>query len=160
MAFNPALPVNNALIVAEELRNQFNGLKALIDAQAAALATQAAQITSLTTQIATATAQNVTQASQITLLTAELAGLQLLLIPIGSVVLWHKDIPDMVPLSNRYVECNGQVLNDPESPLAKLPTIGRIFKASVDNKAEHTLKDNYPDADKNERFEILFHSSI
>lgn len=32
MAFDPNLPANNASIVAAELRNQFNGLKALIDA--------------------------------------------------------------------------------------------------------------------------------
>lgn len=35
MAFDPNLPANHAPIVALELRNQFNGLKALLDAQQA-----------------------------------------------------------------------------------------------------------------------------
>jgi hypothetical protein len=35
MAFDPTLPANNSPIVSAELRNQFNALKALIDAQAA-----------------------------------------------------------------------------------------------------------------------------
>jgi hypothetical protein len=35
MAFNPTLPANNSPIVSAELRNQFNGLKSLIDAAAA-----------------------------------------------------------------------------------------------------------------------------
>ena len=32
MAFNPTLPLDNSLMVAVEMRDQFNGLKALIDA--------------------------------------------------------------------------------------------------------------------------------
>jgi hypothetical protein len=35
MAYDPTLPANNSPIVSAELRNQFAGLKALIDAQAA-----------------------------------------------------------------------------------------------------------------------------
>ena len=35
MAFNPNLPVEDSPLDAEEIRNQFNGLKAIIDAQAA-----------------------------------------------------------------------------------------------------------------------------
>ena len=35
MAFNPNLPVEDSPLDAEEMRNQFNGLKAIIDAQAA-----------------------------------------------------------------------------------------------------------------------------
>src|SRR3989442_7670649 len=31
MPFNPALPVTNSLIISSELRDQFNGLKTLID---------------------------------------------------------------------------------------------------------------------------------
>jgi hypothetical protein len=33
MAFDPTLPATNSPIVSAELRNQFNGLKALVDAQ-------------------------------------------------------------------------------------------------------------------------------
>jgi hypothetical protein len=32
MAFDPTLPVNNSLVSSSELRNQFTGLKALMDA--------------------------------------------------------------------------------------------------------------------------------
>jgi len=39
-AFDPALPVDGALIIAQALRNQFNGLKALIDAIASVDAAQ------------------------------------------------------------------------------------------------------------------------
>jgi hypothetical protein len=35
MAYDPTLPANNSPIVSQELRDQFNGLKALIDAQQA-----------------------------------------------------------------------------------------------------------------------------
>jgi hypothetical protein len=38
MAFNPNLPADHANVVAAELRNQFNGLKALMDALQAQLA--------------------------------------------------------------------------------------------------------------------------
>ena len=44
MPFDPTLPVNNSSIVAAELRNQFNGLKALLDAQATQLASLAPQL--------------------------------------------------------------------------------------------------------------------
>ena len=47
MPYDPTLPVNHAPIVAAELRNQFNGLKALIDAQAALIADQQIQIAGL-----------------------------------------------------------------------------------------------------------------
>lgn len=59
MAFDPTLPVDDSLIIALELRNQFNGLKALIDAQAAGLtalqalvAQQAGQIVALQATVA------------------------------------------------------------------------------------------------------------
>jgi hypothetical protein len=40
MAYDPTLPVNNSLISSSELRNQLNGLKTIID-QNAAIATSA-----------------------------------------------------------------------------------------------------------------------
>jgi hypothetical protein len=39
------------------------------------------------------------------------------LVPIGIVLPWFKDIPGVPSLGENFVECNGQVLNDPESPL-------------------------------------------
>ena len=65
MAFNPTLPVNGSDIYASELRAQFNGLKALVDAQAVQIAAQAAQITALAAALAN-TAQN-PSVSQMTL---------------------------------------------------------------------------------------------
>jgi hypothetical protein len=79
--FNPLLPANLSVIDAEELRNQFNALKALIDALAAQLVTLGN------------------------------------LVPIGAVIPWFKDTPGVPALPSNFVECNGQVLNDPESPL-------------------------------------------
>jgi hypothetical protein len=79
--FNPLLPANLSVIDAEELRNQFNALKALIDALAAQL--------------------------------AAVSGL----VPIGGVIPWFKDTPGVPALPSQFVERNGQVLNDPESPL-------------------------------------------
>jgi hypothetical protein len=79
--FNPLIPANLSVIDAEELRNQFNALKALIDALAAQL--------------------------------AAVSGL----VPIGAVIPWFKDTPGVPALPANFVECNGQVLNDPESPL-------------------------------------------
>ena len=38
-------------------------------------------------------------------------------LPIGSISAWAKDIPGMPALSEGWVECNGQVLDDPQSPL-------------------------------------------
>jgi len=37
--------------------------------------------------------------------------------PIGAIIAWVKDIPGVPGLPENFAECNGQVLNDPESPL-------------------------------------------
>jgi len=52
MPFDPTLPVNNSPIVAAELRNQLNALKALYDAQQAQIAAMLARWDTLTTQLA------------------------------------------------------------------------------------------------------------
>ncbi len=36
--------------------------------------------------------------------------------PIGSIMPWHKNLQNTPDLPDGWVECNGQVLNDPESP--------------------------------------------
>ena len=36
--------------------------------------------------------------------------------PVGSIVAWHKSFENTPPLPDEWVECNGQVLNDPRSP--------------------------------------------
>src|ERR1043166_6345526 len=51
---------------------------------------------------------------------AQLNALKLLidaLLPIGIVCAWAKNTPGVPALPGTWVECNGQVLNDPESPL-------------------------------------------
>ena len=52
MPFAPTLPVDHSPIVAAELRNQFNGLKAIIDAQAAVIADLSTQLAPLLPVIA------------------------------------------------------------------------------------------------------------
>jgi len=37
-------------------------------------------------------------------------------VPIGTIMAWHKSMADTPPLPDEWVECNGQELNDPESP--------------------------------------------
>lgn len=48
---------------------------------------------------------------------AQLTTLLAAQVPIGGVIHWHKDKPGVPPLGDNFVECNGQVLDDPESPL-------------------------------------------
>ena len=52
MAFNPALPVENTPLDAAQMRDQFNGLKALIDAQATLISAQTTQINAQAAQLA------------------------------------------------------------------------------------------------------------
>jgi hypothetical protein len=95
MAFDPNLPANDAPLDAGEMRNQLNSLKAFIG-------TQAMQVAVLTTQLAALNAEVSVQAN---------------LVPIGAVIAWFKDTPGVPALTANFVECNGQILNDPESPL-------------------------------------------
>jgi hypothetical protein len=95
MPYDPNFPPHGVGLVSQDWRDQFNALKALIDAQAALL-------TSLQAQIAT--------------LAAQLAALANL-VPIGAVLPWFKDLPGVPPLPENFVECNGQFLADPQSPL-------------------------------------------
>jgi hypothetical protein len=37
------------------------------------------------------------------------------IVPIGSIIAWHKSFPNSPPLPDGWVECNGQVLNDSNS---------------------------------------------
>jgi hypothetical protein len=82
MAYDPNWPPTNAELESAPFREQFQGLKALIDA-----------------------------------LTAQIAALNFGSVPIGGAVPYFKDTPGVPPLPANFVECNGQVLNDPESPL-------------------------------------------
>ena len=40
--------------------------------------------------------------------------------PIGSILAWHKSLPDTPELPDGWVECNGQVIDDSESPYHEL----------------------------------------
>lgn len=52
MPFDTTLPVDHSPIVAAELRNQFNALKALIDAQAAQITALQTSVTAIQTRFA------------------------------------------------------------------------------------------------------------
>lgn len=71
MPFDPNFPPTNAELESAPFRNQFNALKALIEA----------------------------------------------LVPIGVAYPWFKSMPGVPALPGNFVECNGQVLADAESPL-------------------------------------------
>ena len=56
-------------------------------------------------------------------------------LPIGSVIAWHKNLGGVPGLPPQYVECNGQALNDPSSPLngqiiPNLNGAGRFLRGS------------------------------
>ena len=89
MPFDPNVPVPFAPLDADLVRNQLNSLKALIDAQGVIIAT-------LQTELALTTATQV---------------------PIGGVIAWFKDTAGVPALPANFVECNGQFLSDPASPL-------------------------------------------
>jgi len=69
MAYDPNLPANHAPIVSQELRNQFAGLKALIDAQQATIADLQSNVNDLSLQAGD-------NAAAITALQAAVAALQ------------------------------------------------------------------------------------
>lgn len=57
-------------------------------------------------------------------------------IPIGTIMSWAKNLTGVPALSGGWVECNGQTLNDPESPLngqiiPNLNTDGYILKGDT-----------------------------
>ena len=54
---------------------------------------------------------------QLNALKALLDGLAATSVPIGGVIAWFKDTPGVPPLPANFVECNGQFLADPQSPL-------------------------------------------
>ena len=89
MPFDPNYPVNNTPLSSLLMRQQLNSLKALIDAQGVVIAT----------------------------LQTELALMQATQVPIGGVIAWFKDTAGTPALPANFVECNGQFLADPASPL-------------------------------------------
>jgi hypothetical protein len=46
----------------------------------------------------------------------DVRNLALAYLPIGSIIAWHKNFPNTPPLPDGWMECNGQVVTDPESP--------------------------------------------
>ena len=120
MPFDPNLPAHRTRIVSAELRNQFNGLKALIDAvpagppgpqgpagPAGAMGPQGPQ------GIAGAQGPQGVAGPQGVQGPAGVAGIS---VPIGGLAAWLKNFPNTPALGAQFVECNGQVLNDVASP--------------------------------------------
>jgi hypothetical protein len=50
-------------------------------------------------------------------------------VPIGSIIAWHKSLPGTPALPSNFVECNGQTLNDSESPYQGevIPNLNGVF---------------------------------
>ncbi len=40
-----------------------------------------------------------------------------IVVPVGGILAWHKNLPGVPALPSNFVECNGQLLDDPDSPL-------------------------------------------
>ena len=95
MPFDPNWPPYNAELDSAPFRDQFNALKALIDGLES-------RVTALEAQVASLVAQVMALAN---------------LVPIGGVIPWFKDTPGVPPMPANFVECNGQFLSDPASPL-------------------------------------------
>jgi hypothetical protein len=127
MPFDPNIPGDADPVIAPPLRAQFNSLKALIDGQAA-------QITALSLQV---TGQQVLVAAlqtQITALNTAIAALANL-VPIGAILPWAKNSFNAVlTLPENFLECNGQTVNDGESPMdgEALPDLtGRFLRGAA-----------------------------
>ena len=95
MPFDPNIPGDTDFVLAPPLRAQLNALKALIDGLES-------RVTALEAQVASLVAQVMALAN---------------LVPIGGVIPWFKDTPGVPPMPANFVECNGQFLSDPASPL-------------------------------------------
>ncbi len=119
--FDPNFPPAYTRIRSLELRNQFNGLKALIDAipagpagpqgsQGPAGATGAAGPAGPQGPVGATGAQGAQGPQGPT----GAAGISM---PIGGVCAWMKTLTNVPALPGEYVECNGQVLSDAGSPL-------------------------------------------
>jgi hypothetical protein len=103
MPFDPNIPAPNTKMKSAEMRNQFNALKALIDALTLA-------VTGLQAQVAAHSSQFASLIASITAL-AEL-------VPIGGIIPWAKNSFGVaLTLPENFMECNGQAVADAESPL-------------------------------------------
>jgi hypothetical protein len=103
MPFDPNFPPTNAELESAPFRDQFNALKALIDALTLQVGAQQAFITALQTQI--------------TALNASVAALANL-VPIGAMLPWAKNsFSSVLTLPENFLECNGQTVNDAASPM-------------------------------------------
>jgi hypothetical protein len=122
MPFDPNIPVANTKMKSAEMRAQFNALKALIDALTLQVNGQQVFISALQTQI--------------TALNAAIAALANI-VPIGAILPWAKNSFGVVlTLPENFLECNGQTVNDAESPMdgEALPNLngeGRFLRGAA-----------------------------
>jgi hypothetical protein len=120
MSYDPTLPANNSEIVSAELRNQFNGLKAFIDAQDTVIAAQDAAIAQQDTLIETQQAMIDAQAALINGLQSRADDLQAQITAMPAVLGGAKNIDGFVlstdeisdpPQKAEVEDIQGQLVN-------------------------------------------------
>lgn len=75
-------------------------------------------------------------------------------LPVGSIIAWHKDLDGTPQLPPGWAECNGQTLDDPDSPyngkaLPDLNSQGRFLRGAVhsgDEQGDQLQTHQHPDA--------------
>jgi len=79
-----------------------------------------------------------------TILNQAIEAIAATLIPVGTILAWHKSLTGTPPLSSRFLECNGQVVSDIESPLdgQTLPDLNGQARFLRGSSASGTLQDD------------------
>src|SRR4051812_12141991 len=124
MAFNPSLPADLSPIEALELRNQFNGLKTLIDTTPAGPAGPQGPAGAPGPQGAPG-ATGATGPQGV----PGVAGPSIGAVPVGNLSMWLKDFPGTPALPAEFAGCDGQLVNDAASPYdgTALPDLRGLF---------------------------------
>ncbi len=121
MPFDPDIPAPHSKLKSVEMRDQFNGLKELIDAvPAGPPGPQGPAGPQGSTGATGATGPQGPQGPQGPAGATGATGAQGpagISVPIGGVCAWMKNLSGVPALPSEYAECNGQVLSDAGSPL-------------------------------------------
>src|SRR6185436_13167947 len=118
MPFDPNVPAPHSRLKSAQMRDQFNALKELIDTvPAGPPGPQGATGATGAQGPAGATGAQGPQGPMGATGAPGPAGASGISMPIGGVCAWMKNLSGVPALPSEYVECNGQVLSDPTSPL-------------------------------------------